>query len=381
MRALTPMTDVTYRALFCDLLTDRVIDALPLTDVEFDDFIGKPGQLRATVPLPDEALARRARAALRPGRTAVWLERGSDIWWGGILWTSTPAGDERGRLSVQIQAGTFDSYLEHRILSQDVHFPPDAKPALPPVDQFEIVRGLVRHAQEQPGGDIGITFGKEVSGVTARRSYAWSDLARVRELIDQLAAMENGFEWRVHCYRDPASGARVKRLQLGHPRITTSALADIVLDRPGQVLAYSLPADSTVQANVWVARGESDNRDQASESRPQLSAVQVATADLRAGWPRLEGSSDLSGISDKRLLDGSAAAELQRARSPQVIPEVTIRVDGRITPALIGATVLLRIRDGWHREGPDVRYRVVGLTVTPPARGKGETAKLYLEEA
>ncbi|MEX2985337.1 hypothetical protein [Streptomyces sp. C36] len=376
-----PMRDVTYRALFCDLLTDRVIDALPLTEVEFDDFIGKPGQLRATVPLPDEALARRARAALRPGRTAVWLERGSDIWWGGILWTSTPAGDERGRLSVQIQAGTFDSYLEHRFLSQDLSFPREAEPALPPVDQFEIVRGLVRHAQEQPGGDIGITFGTERSQVATRRSYAWTDLARVRELIDQLAAMENGFEWRIHCFRDPDTGARVKRLQLGHPTIRTATRADIVLDRPGPVLTYSLPADSTVQANVWVTRGESDNRDQASESRPQMSAVQVAEEDLKADWPRLEGSSDLSGVSEKALLDSSAAAELQRARRPQVIPEVTIRMDGRITPALIGATVLLRIRDGWHRDGADARYRVVGLTVTPPARGKGETAKLYLEEA
>ena len=32
--------------------------------------------LSANVPLPDAALASRAREALVPGRTAVWLERG-----------------------------------------------------------------------------------------------------------------------------------------------------------------------------------------------------------------------------------------------------------------------------------------------------------------
>ncbi|MFE4858136.1 hypothetical protein [Streptomyces sp. NPDC056670] len=372
MNRVTPTGGVTYRALFCDLRTDRVIDALPLTEVEFDDFIGKPGQLRATVPLPDAALARRARAALRPGRTAVWLERGSDIWWGGVLWTCTPAGDERGRLDVQIQAGTFDSYLDHRILSGDLSFP------APGTDQFEIVRALVRHVQEQPGGDIGIVLDDELSGVLGSHSYAVTDLARVRELIDALAALQYGFEWRVQCYHDSETGARVKKLQLGHPRITTGSVP-IVLDRPGPVLTYSLPTDSTVQANVWLARGETANNNSAAASLPEMSGPAVAAEDLAAGWPRLEGTSDHSGTSDRAVLDGLARAELARARRPQVIPEVTIRVDGRITPALIGAPVLLRVRDGWHQEGPDPRYRVVGLTVTPPGRGKGETAKLYLE--
>ncbi|MFD7339285.1 hypothetical protein ACFV98_25210 [Streptomyces violascens] len=372
MNRVIPTGEVTYRALFCDLRTDRVIDALPLTEVEFDDFIGKPGQLRATVPLPDAALARRAREALRPGRTAVWLERGSDIWWGGILWTCTPAGDERGRLEVQIQAGTFDSYLDHRILSGDLAFP------APGTDQFEIVRALLRHVQEQPGGDIGIALDEGLSGVLGSHAYGRTDLARVRELIDALAALQYGFEWRVQCYRDSETGARVKKLQLGHPKIRTGSVP-IVLDRPGPVLTYSLPADSTVQANVWLARGETANNNNAAASLPQMSDPAVAADDLDAGWPRLESSSDHSGISDKAVLDSLARAELARARRPQVIPEVTIRVDGRITPALIGASVLLRIRDGWHQDGADPRYRVVGLTVTPPGRGRSETAKLYLE--
>ncbi|MCZ9347886.1 hypothetical protein NGM37_60425, partial [Streptomyces sp. TRM76130] len=61
--AYTPLTPV-YRAVFCDLRTDQVIDVLPLTDTKFDDYIGKSGSLSATVPLPNAALARRARAAL-----------------------------------------------------------------------------------------------------------------------------------------------------------------------------------------------------------------------------------------------------------------------------------------------------------------------------
>ncbi|WP_327374707.1 hypothetical protein OG393_12395 [Streptomyces sp. NBC_01216] len=363
----SPTTPV-YRALFCDLRTDRVLDVLPLTEAKFDDFIGKPGSLTATVPLPEGRLAVRARDALRPGRTAVWLERDGDIWWGGVLWTCTPASDEQGRLKVQFQAGTFDSYLDHRILSGDL--------AGTAADQFDIARTLVTHAQEQPGGDIGISLGHELSGVTRDYAYDYSALGRVRELLDKLAQPADGFEWRVHCYRD-TQGRRVKRLQLGHPRIQTGHF-DIVLDHPGQVLTYSLPADSTVQANVWVARGESANTDQAQESRP-LTVREETPDDLTGGWPRLEQTSDHSGVRDGDTLRSLARAELSRQNRPETIPELTVLLDGRITPALLGARVRLRIHDLWHPEGLDRPYRIVGLAVNPPQRTKAETATLYLE--
>ncbi|WP_101258768.1 hypothetical protein [Streptomyces barkulensis] len=359
-----------HRAVFCDLRTDRVVDVLPLTEAKYDDYIGKPGSLTATVPLPDEALARRARAALRPGRTAVWLERDGDVRWGGVLWTCTPQSDEQGRMKAEFQAATFDSYLDHRILSGDV--------VGTATDQFDIVRALVDHVQAQPGGDIGLRYGSEVSGVRRDFAYSYTDLARVRELIDKLARLDDGFEWRVHCHRD-AQGRRVKRLQLGHPRIHTGH-ADIVLDHPGAVLTYSLPSDATVQANVWVARGESANSDQSQESVP-LTARRVDADDIAGGWPRLESSSDHTSVREQAVLDSLARAELARHRRPETIPQITVLMDGRISPALLGARLRLRIRDLWHPEGADGRYRIVGLAVTPPQRAKAETATLYLEGA
>ncbi|MBH0244908.1 hypothetical protein [Streptomyces bacillaris] len=360
--------DPVYRALFCDLRTDRLLDVLPLTETKFDDFIGKPGSLSATVPLPQGALAARAREALRPGRTAVWLERDGDIWWGGVLWTCTPASDEQGRLTVQFQAGTFDSYLDHRILGQDL--------TGTGLDQFDIARLLVAHAQEQPGGDIGISLGHERSGIVRDYAHPYSALARIRELLDKLGQLNDGFEWRIHCYRD-AEGNRVKRLQLGHPEIRTGH-GDLVLDHPGPVLTYSLPTDSTVQANVWVARGESANTDQSQESEP-LTVSEELPEEFAQGWPRLEQTSDHGGVSDAATLRSLARAELARQRRPEVIPELTVRLDGRVTPALIGARIRLRVHDLWHHEGLDAHYRIVGMAVTTPQRAKQETAVLYLE--
>ena len=68
-----------YRLLFCDLRFDQLLDVLPVQGVALDDYIGKAGRLTGNVPIPNREIAERARRALQPGRTGVWVERGRDI--------------------------------------------------------------------------------------------------------------------------------------------------------------------------------------------------------------------------------------------------------------------------------------------------------------
>lgn len=364
----------TYRAVLCDVRTDQVLDVLPVTDVSFDDYIGKIGSASATIPLPNRAIAARARAAVEPGRTALWIERGREIWWGGILWTANLTSNNRGFLALQVQAGGWASYLDHRAVL-------DTQLA-EQVDQFDIVRGLIDYSASLPGGDIGIEADREqLSGVKRDRVFRRYDVPRIRELIDQLAAVEGGFEWRIASYRDPNTGRRIKELQLGSPVIRTGA-SDIILDHPGPITSYGWPVDATVQANAWQSRGASDNRNQTKESLPLMSEPLVDTDMLKAGWPRLDGTSDYSTITEQQTLDAHARADLAAALHPQTIPEVTVALDRTpLSPALLGATIRVRIRDLWWAEGLDRRYRVVGLAISPALRGRPETARLFLEAA
>ncbi|WP_185008867.1 hypothetical protein [Streptomyces sp. AK010] len=358
-----------YRLLFCDLRSDQLLDALPVQGVALDDYIGKTGRLTGTVPIPNRAMAERARRAIVPGRTAVWVERGREIWWGGILWTLALASDSRGFLGAQIQAGGWESYLYRRLLY-------DTQTAKQ-VDQFDIVRGLVDYVQNTPGGNVGITYGTATSGILRDRTYLRYDLPAVGDLLDDLAAVEDGFEWRIASFRD-ADGRRVKELRLGHPVIRAGA-SEIVLDHPGPVLSYTWPVDATSKANAWQSRGASINANQAQDSYPLTSPVLVDDADISAGWPRLDGSSDYTTVEVQDTLDAHARADWTAARNPVQIPEVEVVLGGNIAPALLGATVRLRIRDLWHPDTLDARYRVVGLSITPPERGRPETARLYLE--
>ncbi|GGZ53500.1 hypothetical protein AB0P12_31480 [Streptomyces subrutilus] len=365
MSAHTP-----YRAIFCDVRTDRTIDILPLRDVSIDDYIGKPGALSGTIPIPDSAIAARV-ARIEEGRTAVYLERGGDLWWGGIIWTSTLQSDGRGVLSLSLQAATFDSYATRRRIRADLAFPP--------TDQLELARELWRHLQRAEGGDIGVTYGTESSGRLQSASWRDGDEVLYSEAIEGLAASENGFEQQISVFRDPVTGNRTRQLRLGSPRIHTG-VTDLVLDRPGAILSYSFPRDATRGGTTSRARGASVNANQAEESRPVYSDELVAQDLIDGGWPRIDLASDHNTVGDKAALTSLAAAELAQARGAVVIPAITIRLGGVVPPTLLGRTTRIRITDEWHPEGLDARYRIIGAKVTPPERGRPDTAELYLEE-
>jgi hypothetical protein len=368
---MTATLTTPYRAVFCDLLSDRVIDVLPLQDVTFDDYIGKPGSLSGTVPLPNASIAARARQ-IGEGRTAVYVERSGELWWGGIIWTSTLDSTDRGVLTLGIQAATFDSYATRRVIRTALSWTG--------ADQLDIVRGLWTSMQADPGGDIGVSYGGETSGVPRDQAYRDGDETVFYDAITQLAALDDGFEHWIAVYRDPVSNTRVRRLRLGSPRILTGT-TDLVLDMPGSILAYSFPRDATRGGTTARARGASDNEDAAAESRPLCSDPQIAQDLIDAGYPRIDLTADYNSVKDKATLDSLAKAELAQSKGAVVVPSITVRLDDLVPPSLLGQSARVRITDDWWAPGLDTRYRIVGVKVTPPQRGRPDTADLYLEEA
>ncbi|MFV6027137.1 hypothetical protein [Streptomyces sp. NPDC056264] len=373
--------ETPYRAIFCDLLTDQTLDILPLRDVSFDDYIGKAGSLSGTVPIPDKAIADRVKK-VREGRTAVYLERGGDLWWGGIVWTSTLQSSGRGVLTLGVQAATFDSYAGRRRIRTDITYDT-------PTDQLEIARRLWRELDVQtypdaPAGEeprrLGITFGNEIPKFQKTASWRKGDETVYLEALDQLAATEDGFEHQILVYRDPATGQRIRQLRIGEPKIVTGA-TDLVFDRPGVILSYSFPYDATRGGTTAVARGASTNSNAAAESRPLFSGTQYASDLLVDGWPLIDLSSDHNEISDPLALDSVATTELAQARGAVVIPSISIHLGGIVPPALLGRVARIRITDEWYSQGLDARYRIIGVKIAPPERGRPDTAELYLEEA
>ncbi|MFD7413538.1 hypothetical protein [Kitasatospora purpeofusca] len=363
---------MSYELLACDLRSDTLMDRLPVTGVTAEDYIGKTGSFSGTIPVPDRAMAARVTDALIPGRTALWLLQDGGVVWSGIQWTEIVASAGRGSASVQVQAAGCESYFrDHRQIVDTLVATGE--------DQLDIARDLINYAQAKAGGHIGVEVpATPVSGVLRDRTYLVYDLAYVGRRIDELASTEGGFEWRINAYRDP-DGARHRVLQLGYPTIRVGS-ADTILDLPGQVVSYRETRDATVQANAWISRGASINSNLAAASYPLLSTALTTPSDYAIGWPRLDGSSDYSSVTDQATLDQHASADLARQVRPVVIPQVTVRVGPEGLPPL-GSMIRLRIEDVWNPAGRTTRHRLVGWRLQPEERGRGEIADLYLEVA
>ncbi|WP_441251204.1 hypothetical protein [Kitasatospora sp. McL0602] len=359
-----------YQLRVCDLRTDQTLDILPVQGVSYDDYIGKTGTFSGTIPVPDRQMARRVRDSVIPGRTMLHLEHGTQLVWSGALWTRTPTRDARGYLTCPIQAGALEGYYRsHRLLFDTL--------TAAGVDQLDIARQLIAYAAAQAGGNLGVEIDySQASGVLRDRTYSRYDLPSIGGLLDQLAATQSGFEWRIQVYRDSA-GARHRALRLGYPTLNVGT-TDLMLSSPGPVSAYSLPEDATGMANAWQSRGSSTNQNQAAQSVPLMSTLRTTPADYATGWPRLDGTSDYPSVDTQTILDQHAAADLTRAVRPTVIPSVSY-LTGSIDQPLLGSHARLRIVDDWYYDGLNARYRIVGLRVQPAERGRPGTTELYLE--
>ncbi|WP_436777963.1 hypothetical protein [Yinghuangia sp. YIM S09857] len=361
-----------FRALFCDLRTDDIIDSLPLDHVRFDDRIGCGGALTGRFALPDTETAGRAEAVV-PARTAVWVQRGGNIWWGGVVWRTArhggPAGD-----ALEIVAATWDSYLDHRILYA-------GKESDTAVDQLVLARELVEQAQAQPNGDIGITTSDTVmSGVRRRARYADSDLTRIGEALRQLADRRDGFEWHIASTREPATGYRTKRLDLGYP-VLASELPDLEYSGPGAVLGYAYKYDGSRMATMWRSRGGRTGGAGHLMSHVWEITDVLHPADADLTWPRLDGASEDTDCGRRETLDSQAQDALRAAWHAPASLDATVPLDAGTDPALLGRHVRLRLEEPWHDGGLDRRMRVVGFAVETPATGARETVRLTLGAA
>lgn len=363
----------TYRYLLCDLLTDQPLADLPLSGVSFDRRISRTGSLQATLDATTANLVERARLAHEyAGRSALWVYRGDQLWWGGVLWAAPAQQAERGAVQLNLSAATFDSYAHHRVLRANLSYAG--------VDQGTIMPSLWRHMQADPRGHIGMVAENQPTGILRDRAYFGHEQAYYGELIENLGDVEHGPEHTIDTYLD-SSGQRVKRLRLANRLGAT--VPTIVFQRAaqggGRVLTWNDEADATDAGTTFQTRGDAQAANVGEEQVPLLSSVQEATDLLDAGWPLLDVTEDRAGVTELDTLEGYTAA-LRDSRAGQVRTRgYTVQVaDTGWTPNRIGDPVRVRLKDMWHTTTSDYAFRPVGCKVTPADKGQAEQVELLI---
>ena len=380
-----------YRYVFADLLTDTPLAELDLTNVTFDRRIIQPGAFRATIPVPNADVAERVRAVFPPentwppsggaGRTVCHVYRDADIWGTYLIWTATPSGDDRGRVQVDLQGASLESYLDHRQIWADLAFTQE--------DQIDIAHALVLDMQaDGPASNIGLQVEGAPSGVLRDREYKASEAATYGQRLSELANVVGGFEYMIRTYVDQSTGMRPRVFTTGYPALG-QATTPHVFARPGNVISWSYPSDAASSATRWRGRGDTVQDDLTSDSEPLLGNVYTADDLITAGWPYLDHTEDYQGVTVVSTLDDYARWWRDTRSGVIRVPQATVRLDDStsFTPNRLGDYARLVIVDEWFplddQGAPtfDVTWRVVGVEVTPVSRDNGqEIATLVFAE-
>ena len=230
------------------------------------------------------------------------MERDGAIVWGGIIWTR-----RRGKSRPAELAGAgFWSFFRRANLRSELFYTG--------IDQLAIFRGLINAAQAAPGANIGVTVGSETAGVLRDRAYIRYEVPVIADAAEQLAAVDNGFDFAIEVAAGPT-----KQLVLSYPRRGRQASATNVAFVDGKnLLDYQVVEDGTRSARVVTALG-------AGDGDRMLISTQSRTDLLDAGFPATTYVASFKNVTSQSTLDAHALADVN-ARA--VTPEFwTLQVD------------------------------------------------------
>jgi len=342
-----------YAYLFTDLLTNAVLAELPLKGVSFTQALNGAGTFAAQLPLGDSRVAAlNPIDATAPGRTAIWVDRGGTLVWGGVLWLRRWNSDAR---MLELAGAEFGSFLKAGRLTTYKNYSG--------WEYCDSIRDMLAWDAARTGRNIGMGVSANSSGIAvatdALTVYGY-ELKTILDIINQLATLPNGVDYAVDVAY--VSGVPTKTFNIGWPR-RGRLLGDTgwVFEHPGNIVKYVWPEDATSMADtIWATgAGTGDAMLVVAGSDPSL---------LGAGFPLLEDVVAHKDIRDLGMLAAYANADVAIRNYPVVVPELYVRAD--MDPVLgsyiVGDDVRVRILDDrFVAPGLDQYNRIVDLTVKP----------------
>lgn len=370
------MPEYTYR--FANLLSDSDLAEVELTNVKFDRRIIQPGAFAATIPVTNRDIATQVKKIV-PAKTIVHVYRDADIWGTYIIWQMKVRSSSRGPVVVDLQGATLESWFYRRIIDVDLSYDN--------VDQFDIARALVNNAQTgwfpyESNSDLNIIYQSNDSGVLRDRSYYLADAASVGQRLEELAAVDNGFEYMISTYVDVDAGSRIREFVLATE--LGSENLDVLFTYPGSILSYDITYDATDAGTAWWTRGDTINDDATQTSFPLMTEAPVmADLWLESGFPHLDRVVDYSSVTVLDTLEDYAAWWRDNHSGVAAVPVVEIATSGASTiipPTALGTTARFTIVDEFFALGDfSSENRVIGIEITPPERGNQEKIRLVIE--
>jgi hypothetical protein len=322
-----------YRFLFYDLLSNIPKDELPLQNVHYGYMLNGAGNFQGSISTKHP---KATQDTLDEGKTVMYVDRDGEIVWAGMLWQTNVTGGSNN--STVVLTG-----LELWSLFQDIksrgRFIRETM-VFEDVDQLTIAQTLISYAQSSfihgPTANYGIVVGSETSGVIRTRTYEPWDRTNIGKAVENLAALEDGFDFRVRARRDGFD--IIKELLFFYPSTPTPE-ANVIFEWGRNILGYSYPIDALNMAKKVDALGAGEG------AQMLIATAEDTTLDT---YPMREVDYAYKDVTQMATLQAHANADLVRNRMPDAVPSLITKteVDAPIGSFFPGNTAVVRINDG-----------------------------------
>lgn len=300
-----------WRQLLFDVVTR--LPQLELITVgestSFSEVLNSPGSATVTLPIwPQPGLA---KEMIVPPRAIYAVEKDDVLLWAGPVLTHDY--DVQGG-TVTLGCEGYWNYVRRRNITGNAL-------SYTGVEQLQIAKNLIDWMQSWvPSGNIGIdASGFTATGIVRTRLYSGYEHASVGTLIEQLSAVDHGFDFRLYPRWSAGPNSQMQlRLDFYFPAI--GRVTNVALDLVANAVTSSVKLDSSNLATTAIIEGQ-------GTGDTQKSWITNNTPVMTTNGVRLDVVESHSDVSESATLSDYATTALRRGTRPIVIPRVEVSTD------------------------------------------------------
>lgn len=340
-----------YRVLYTNLVSGDILGELPVRDFSVSEALNAPGAFSLTLPLEHSSVS---ASDIVPAATGVYFERDGVILWGGILWTTRA---DVAANTMEMAGEGFLSYFRRRFIASTLTYSATY--------QENIAKGLIDHAQTVAGGDIGVQTASVSSGKQRDRTYLASERKNIGEAIEQLANVDDGFDFAFTT--SWSGGSIVTNFETTYPDNGRST--NYVFEMGSNVLFMEVTKDGTTMSTVSEAIGAGIGDDAliATKTKPTLHAT----------YPRLEVVQSFSDVRIFTTLQDHAQQRLNRGSRPMEIIRLQVYPDTYPGVGVFSVGDLVKVRGSHGLVSVNGTYRIMAYSLSVPTSG-AELVEVHL---
>lgn len=325
------------------------VDEVPASNPTWSYILNDAGSCSFVLPFRHP---KALRSLFKIGQSELHIYRGTTRIWGGHFTSAQTTSEEDVRFG-------FDGFFA-RVKRRYV----DTTQNFNAVEQFDIAWNLINFTQSKTNGNTGMNWtraGVAASGITRTRNYPFWERANIGEILMDMSAINNGFDFDV---------SPTKVWTVYYP--SKGAVQTVPFELGKNIQTLSLGEDATDTANTFSAIGAGDGKN---------TCIAVATSGAnQTTYGLLEASESFTNIKHYATLQDKATERVRMLKSPRLSPNVTIWDTGDPAPYqyVVGDKVTIRAKDGYF--DLDQQFRIISVVFNLSNEGREAISFQFDEE-